>query len=120
RDLALMTAREHGNVGRALELRASTIVTLFARCDAFRKPQRFLDMLAASEYDHRRRTGYDDVQFPQRPHPPHATQAAQTVDAGKIAEWVRQRYPDQLQRVPEAIRAARVEAVAKAVKQDDG
>jgi hypothetical protein len=46
RDLALMTAREHGNVGRALELRANTIVALFERCDAFRKPQRFADMLA--------------------------------------------------------------------------
>lgn len=120
RDLALMTAREHGNVGRALELRASTIVTLFERCDAFRKPQRFLDMLAASECDHRGRTGFEDMPFPQRAHLQQALKAAQTVDGGKIAEWVRQRYPDQLQRVPEAIRAARVEAVAKAVKQDDG
>ncbi|WP_188420014.1 multifunctional CCA addition/repair protein [Oxalicibacterium solurbis] len=120
RDLALMTAREHGNVGRALELRASTIVTLFERCDAFRKPLRFLDMLAASECDHRGRTGFEDGPFPQRAYLQQALEAAQTVDGGKIAEWVRQRYPDQLQRVPEAIRAARVEAVAKAVKQDDG
>ena len=41
RDLALMTAREHGNVSRAEILRPNTIVKLFERCDGFRKPQRF-------------------------------------------------------------------------------
>jgi tRNA nucleotidyltransferase (CCA-adding enzyme) len=55
RDLALMTAREHGNVSRARELRANTIVTLFERCDAFRKPERFAQMLLASECDARGR-----------------------------------------------------------------
>jgi tRNA nucleotidyltransferase (CCA-adding enzyme) len=53
RDLAVMTAREHGNVSRALELRPNTIVTLLERCDAFRKPERFAQMLLASECDAR-------------------------------------------------------------------
>lgn len=115
RDLALMTAREHGNVGRALELRAKTIVTLFERCDAFRKPQRFIDMLSASECDHRGRTGFADKAFPQKAYLQSALNAAQTVNGGEIAEATRLRYPDQAQRIPEAIHEARVHAVAVAI-----
>jgi len=117
RDLALMTAREHGNVGRALELRAKTIVNLLERCDAFRKPQRFLDMLVASECDHRGRTGFTDKPFPQRAYLQSALAAALTVNGGEIAEVTRQRYPDQAQRIPEAIHEARVRAVAATIKE---
>ncbi|WP_076593223.1 multifunctional CCA addition/repair protein [Herminiimonas arsenitoxidans] len=116
RDLALMTAREHGNVGRALELRAKTIVTLFERCDAFRKPQRFIDMLSASECDHRGRTGFADKPFQQKVYLQSALNAAQTVNGGEIAEATRLRYPDQAQRIPEAIHEARVHAVAAAIE----
>ena len=119
RDLALMTAREHGNVGRALELRAATIVTLFERCDAFRKPQRFVDMLTASECDHRGRTGFEEKPFPQKAYLQQALAAAQTVNGGDIAEQVRQRYPDQPQRVPDAIREARVKAVVVAIGKEE-
>ncbi|MFC3107829.1 multifunctional CCA addition/repair protein [Undibacterium arcticum] len=117
RELALMTAREHGNVGRALELRADTIVTLFERCDAFRKPQRFADMLAAAECDfHGRGVGAGIAEFAARPFPQaahlqRALAAAQQVDAGAIAAQAAQRYPGQPQRIAEAIHAARVAAV---------
>lgn len=111
RDLALMTARDHGNVARALEMRAETIVSLLERCDAFRKPQRFVDMLHASECDHHGRTGFENVAFPQAVYLENALTAAQTVDAGAIAAATVQRHPDQPQRIPEAIRAARVAAV---------
>jgi tRNA nucleotidyltransferase (CCA-adding enzyme) len=111
RDLARMTAREHGNVGRALELRPNTMVTLFERCDAFRKPQRFIDMLRASECDHRGRTGFADKPFPQAAWLEQALNAARAVDAGEVA----QRYVDQPQRIPEAIHKARVDAVSRVV-----
>jgi tRNA nucleotidyltransferase (CCA-adding enzyme) len=111
RDLAVMTAREHGNVGRALELRANTIVSLMERCDAFRKPQRFLDMLCASECDHRGRTGFAERPFPQAAYLQGALIAAQSVDAGSIA----QRFLSQPQKIAEAIHAARVEAVNQAI-----
>lgn len=115
RDLALMTAREHGNVGRALELRAATIVILFERCDAFRKPQRMIDMLRASECDHRGRTGFEEKPFPQAAHLAHALKAARSVNAGKIAGDVMQRDGAEPQRIAEAIRAARVAAVNAAI-----
>lgn len=111
RDLARMTAREHGNIGRAIELRANTIVTLFERCDAFRKPQRFVDMLRASECDHRGRTGFADKPFPQAAYLEQALKAARAVDAGEIAR----RYSDQPQGIPEAVHKARVVAVSAVV-----
>lgn len=115
-DLARMTAREHGNVGRALEMRANTLVNLFERCDAFRKPQRFGDMLVAAECDARGRTGFVDKPFPQRAYLEAALAAAQSIDGGQIAQSTRQRYPDQPQRIPEAIHQARVAAVETIVK----
>jgi tRNA nucleotidyltransferase (CCA-adding enzyme) len=110
RDLARITAREHGNIGRALELRANTIVTLFERCDAFRKPQRFVDMLCASECDYRGRAGFADKPFPQAGYLERALKAARAVDAGEIAR----RYSSQPQGIPEAVHKARVAAVSAA------
>jgi tRNA nucleotidyltransferase (CCA-adding enzyme) len=112
RELALMTAREHGNVARAFELRADTIVTLFERCDAFRRPQRFIDMLRAAECDQRGRTGFENRAFPQAGHLESALAVTQAVDAGAIAADVMLRYPGQPQRIQQAIRAARIDAVA--------
>jgi len=115
RDLAVMTAREHGNVTRALELRPNTIVTLFERCDAFRKPDRFAQMLLAAECDARGRghatheMRYRD--YPQAPHLLRALDAARAVNAGEIAG----RFADNKERIPEAIHAARVSAVKAAL-----
>jgi tRNA nucleotidyltransferase (CCA-adding enzyme) len=111
RDLARMTAREHGNVGRALELRPDTIVKLFERCDAFRKPQRFIDMLQASECDHRGRAGFADRPFPQAPYLRAALSAAQAVNAGEVAKHC----GDKPQFIPQAIHAARVASVSEFV-----
>jgi tRNA nucleotidyltransferase (CCA-adding enzyme) len=120
RDLAMMTAREHGNIGRAFELRARTIVLLFERCDAFRKPQRFIDMLTASECDHRGRTGFADRPFPQKTYLQELLQIVQGVNGGEVAELTRQRYPEQPERIPEAIRNARIHAIADQVQAERG
>ncbi len=112
RDLALMTAREHGSIGRAFELRANAIVNLLGRCDAFRKPQRFIDMLRATECDYRGRTGYGARQFAQFAYLEKALWAAQSVNAGVIARMFQQ----QPQRISEAIYATRVEVVDQVVQ----
>ncbi|MDB5920727.1 MAG: multifunctional addition/repair protein [Massilia sp.] len=123
RELALMTAREHGNVSRAQILRANTIVTLFERCDAFRKPARFEQMLLASECDFRGRGGRcgssgggDDFRlkpYPQAPHLLGALAAARGVDAGEVA----QRHADKPDRIKEAVHAARVSAVKAVLRE---
>lgn len=116
RDLALMTAREHGNIGRALELRASTVVRLFERCDAFRKPQRFSAMLDAARCDHHGRTGFETAPFPQAGCLQRLLKAAQQVDGGAIARQAQQ----QPQKIAENIHAARVAAVAAAIRPETG
>nr|WP_315255281.1 multifunctional CCA addition/repair protein [uncultured Duganella sp.] len=119
RDLAVLTAREHGNVGRALQLRANTIVTLFERCDAFRKPARFTQLLLATECDSRGRIGpnasYAEAPFPQLAHLETALAAARGVNAGEIAQGC----ADNPQRIPERVHAARVSAVKAALKEED-
>ena len=49
--LGMMTSREHLNVHRFNELNPKTLVKFFARCDAFRNPKRFRNMLVASVCD---------------------------------------------------------------------
>ena len=117
RDLAQLTAREHGNVSRALELRANTIVSLFERCDAFRKPERFAQMLLASECDARGR-GHEGhpmrlQDYPQRPYLLRALDTARAVNAGEVAA----RYAEKRDKIPEAVHAARVSAVKAALRE---
>ncbi|KQQ87576.1 multifunctional CCA addition/repair protein [Massilia sp. Leaf139] len=120
RDLALITAREHGNVARAFELRANTMVTLFERCDAFRKPERFADMLLAAECDAR---GRGDAHHPlrTRPYPQlpfllAALAAARAVNAGEVAAAC----GEDKARIPEAVHHARVTAVSQWVYSAEG
>ncbi|MEB0284892.1 hypothetical protein QN347_20740, partial [Sphingomonas sp. 10B4] len=49
RDLAFMTARELGHLGRVFSMCSSDIVDLLVRNDGLRKPQRFLELLRAAE-----------------------------------------------------------------------
>jgi len=118
RDLALMMAREHGNIGRGLDISADSMVQLFERCDAFRRPERFLDMVDASECDFRGRgkgsNSFADKPYPQAAYWRLALTAAQSVDAGNIA----QAHGEIPKKIPTAIHNARVAAVSEAVKVD--
>lgn len=51
RTLAVMVSRSHLNIHRLFELRASTIVTLLDRTDAFRRPHLFYELLLACQAD---------------------------------------------------------------------
>jgi tRNA nucleotidyltransferase (CCA-adding enzyme) len=65
RELAVLAARYHTLVHRALELRPVTVLTLLENCDALRRPQRFAELLLACEADARGRTGREDSPYPQ-------------------------------------------------------
>ena len=86
RDLALLVARYHGDVHRALELRPETIVRLLQSCDAWRRPERFTQVLQACAADARGRTEHEQDDYPQAAYLLRALQAAQSVDAGEIAK----------------------------------
>ncbi|MES2017567.1 MAG: multifunctional CCA addition/repair protein [Pseudomonadota bacterium] len=120
RELAIMTAREHGNVSRAQALRANTLVTLFERCDAFRKPQRFEQMLLAAECDFRGR-GSDTDDFRTRPYPQRAylsqaLGAARAVNAGAVAQGC----GENTALIPAAVHGARISAVKAALRMAAG
>jgi tRNA nucleotidyltransferase (CCA-adding enzyme) len=65
RELAVITARYHTHVHRALELRAATVLKTLESCDALRRPERFADFLLACEADARGRLGFEERAYPQ-------------------------------------------------------
>jgi len=65
RDLAVLTARHHAVVHRAKELRPATVLKLLETTDAFRRPERFEELLLACEADARGRTGLETQPYPQ-------------------------------------------------------
>jgi tRNA nucleotidyltransferase (CCA-adding enzyme) len=81
KELAEVVAREHGNIHRSSDFSAAAIVRLLERCDAFRKPARFAEVLLACECDARGRLGFEDAAYPQRQRLLQSLQAAQTVTA---------------------------------------
>eukprot|EP01031_Cornospumella_fuschlensis_P045808 gene45808-56066_t len=66
RALAEVCAREHGNVHQSGGFGAQAVVRLLRRCDAWRAPQRFAELLLACECDARGRLGLEDRDYPQR------------------------------------------------------
>ena len=111
RDLGLLVARYHGDVHRARELRPDTIVRLFQNCDAWRKPERFTQLLEACASDARGRTGHEQDDYPQAQYLQRMLQAAQAVNAGEVA---RQCVDKNL--IAERVKEARIVAVAKEIK----
>ena len=106
RDLALLMARYHGTIHRAAELKASTIVSLFEKADALRRPERFQQLLDACLCDYTGRLGWENKAYDSPQHLRTALAAVNAVEAGKIAAAC----SDKL-KIPERIHAARVSAV---------
>jgi tRNA nucleotidyltransferase (CCA-adding enzyme) len=86
-ELAVLTARHHGLVHRALELKPATVLTLLENTDAFRRPERFASLLIACEADARGRTGLEENHYPQAGYLRAALAAAQ---AATVTEEERQ------------------------------
>ena len=115
RELADLVAMEHGNIYRSSELGAAALTRLLERCDAFRKPQRFADVLLACECDARGRLGLHDSAYPQRERLLSVLKAAQSVVTSVIAEAAIAQGLDG-KAIGEQVHAARVSAVAALVK----
>lgn len=103
RDLAIMLAREHLCIKDASCLSAADTVDLLGRCDAYRKPQRFLELLRAAACLYAE---------PEQPYAPLASlskslEVVQQVNGGEIASL----YTSNPAHIPVAIRAARIAAL---------
>ena len=112
RELAEVVAREHGNVHASLALGAAAVVRLFDRCDAWRRPQRFAELLLACECDARGRTGREDRVYEPRIRLARLLQAALGADTSAAANQA-QGLPGP--EIGAAIRAAREKAVQAAL-----
>ena len=115
RELADVVAMEHGNIHRSSEFGSAALVRLLERCDAFRKPQRFADVLLACECDARGRLGLEDSAYPQRQRLLEVLKAAQSVVTSVIAAAAIAEGLDG-KKIGERVHAARVTAVAAHVK----
>ncbi|MGA9665636.1 MAG: multifunctional CCA addition/repair protein [Gallionella sp.] len=109
RDLGLLAARYHGDIHRARELRAETIIRLFQSADAWRRPERFTHLLQACCSDARGRTGHEHDQYPQADYLLQLLTVAREVDAGGIARL------HQGGEIAAAVRQARTDAIAPLV-----
>jgi len=85
RDLALLAERFAGTIKRATALSAAELLELLERCDAFRRPDRFDDLLALTECLQRGERGWGDTPYMPRVVLRGVLGAAAGVDAGKIA-----------------------------------
>ncbi|QLG89680.1 multifunctional CCA addition/repair protein [Chitinibacter bivalviorum] len=110
RDLAVMTCREHTLVHTAEQLRAETVLKLLIRCDAFRRPERFAQMLDACLADARGRYQFEECAYPQIAYLHRLLAAANAVNAGQIA----QQCADKKQ-IPQAVEQARIAAITAAI-----
>jgi tRNA nucleotidyltransferase (CCA-adding enzyme) len=106
RELAEVVAREHGNVDAGLSADAGEIVRLLDRCDAWRKPQRFEQVLLAC----RCIAGPGD--YPQGERLMNALRAALAVPTHEVVAKA-QSSGIKGPKVGEMIHDARIEAVAQ-------
>jgi len=112
KELAEVVAREHGNIHRSAPLDASGIVHLLERCDAFRKPARFDEILQACACDARARPGMQDAPYPQATRLANALKHAQAVATDRVAMEA-QKAGATGQAIGEWIRRYRTEAVTQ-------
>jgi tRNA nucleotidyltransferase (CCA-adding enzyme) len=110
RELAELVAREHTHVHQSSGLGPEARLRLLERCDAWRRPQRFAEMLLACECDARGRLGLEARDYPQRARLQADLQATLAVDlaaasAAAIARGAR--GPD----IGAAVRRARLQAL---------
>jgi tRNA nucleotidyltransferase (CCA-adding enzyme) len=100
RELAVITARYHTHVHRALELRAATVLKTLESCDALRRPERFADFLLACEADARGRLGFEEREYPQAAFFTQAREraAAVALTAGERAGRTGEQIGEELRR----------------------
>ena len=118
RDLADVVAREHGNIHRSADLGAAALLRLFERCDALRKPQRFVDAVLACECDARGRLGREEADYPQGQRLVSALQAVRAVATDGIAAQALaagRKGPD----IGAVIQAARISALQDYLERTD-
>jgi tRNA nucleotidyltransferase (CCA-adding enzyme) len=113
RELAVLACREHLNIHRLFELRAQTVHDLLERCAAFRQPERIAELAAVCEADKRGRLGLEDQPYPQAAELVRLLDVARSVTTAQL-DLSRLQGPQ----VGEALRKARIKAIAAATREE--
>lgn len=85
RELAELMAREHTHVHQSGSFGPEARLRLMERCDAWRRPERFEQLLLACECDARGRLGLEERDYPQRPRLLRDLRALQALDLGAVS-----------------------------------
>lgn len=110
RELAELMAREHTHVHQSGGFGPEARLRLMERCDAWRRPERFEQLLLACECDARGRLGLEERDYPQRPRLLRDLRALQALDLGAVsaaALAAGKTGPD----IGRAVQAARLQAL---------
>ncbi|MDD2729250.1 multifunctional CCA addition/repair protein [Malikia sp.] len=120
KELAEVVAREHGHVHRCADLSENATLRLLERCDAIRRPDRFVEFLQACECDARGRLNFEEAPYPQATRLQTSLDAALAVAtapiAARVTEEVRLHSGDPRRLGPaiaQAIERARGEAIGQ-------
>ena len=113
-ELALVVAAEHGNIHRSNDFSPAAIVRLLERCDAFRKPARFAELLLACQCDAQGRLGLQGNPYPQRATLLAHLEAARAVDTAEVAAQAA-RLGKKGAEIGAEVHEARIRAVAEAI-----
>ena len=118
RDVAIMFARESSNLYHANTFSAEMLVKLFERCDAFRRPERFGELLIAMQYQGVVQTSALSSGEHKAALIRSALMAAQSIPAGTIAAAVSARVTgNAAEQIAKAIHNERIAAIEHVLQQ---
>jgi len=86
RELAEQVAQYHTHVHTVAKLRAKTVLEVLEATDAFRKPERFEQLLLTCEADSKGRTGFEERAYPQAQQFRQLLAACQEVDVQAVVQ----------------------------------
>ena len=104
--LALIFTQNHGLFHSVSELKATTIVDILHRCDAFRQPERFISAIEVGFADTRGRLGFENKEYPQYETWKKYLNACLSLDIPKLIEQAQ-----QSQDIAQIIRQKRIDII---------
>jgi len=107
RDLAVLARRHAEAIARSPGLGASDLLAVLEHCDAFRRPERFEELLDVSECSERAARGWGRIPYAPRAVLGRALRAAVGVDAAAIASQ------GEKSDIAARVRRARIAAIEK-------
>lgn len=115
-EFAVMAVREHSTLHHGLIMRPGKIIDFFMRCDAFRKPERFQNLLDMGLCDCQGRLHWENTPYLQRDYLAMLLKHVLACPVGEIA----QAHAGSPTQIKEKIREARIEAILPFLaKQED-